>query len=399
MTMKHGEAIFQTVPRIVFGVGSIGSLGAELQRVGAGRVAVITDAGIVGAGIHRLAVDALEKEGLEAAVFEGVEPDPRIDIANQAADFVREQGADAVVGLGGGSSMDIAKAAAVIRTNPDPIETYRGVNLVPKPGLPTVLVPTTAGTGSEVTSIAVLSDTVNKVKVGVVSEHMFARCALLDPALTVKLPPRVTASTGLDALIHAIESYVGRQASFMTEPLALAAIELVAENLRKAYACGEDLDARTGMLRASLLAGMAFANTQTGAAHACALALGGAFHVPHGIATSLMLPAVMRFNSIAVPEKFARIATIFGEKVVGLPPTAAARRAVSAVIALIEDVDFKLGLENYGVTESDIPGLAEASILPAARLWNNNPRSATREQVERIFRDSLAGGIASIREG
>ncbi len=395
--MTHREAIFQTVPRIVFGVGSIEGLGRELKRIGANRVAIITDAGIVGAGIDRQVLEAVEREGLQAAVFDGVEPDPRIDIANKAADFVREHGADAVVGLGGGSSMDIAKAAAVVCTNPDSIENYKGVNLVPNPGLPTVLIPTTAGTGSEVTSIAVLSDTANKVKVGVVSDHMFARCALLDPALTVKLPPRVTASTGLDALIHAIESYVGRQASFMTEPLALAAIELVAENLRKAYACGEDLDARAGMLRASLLAGMAFANTQTGAAHACALALGGAFHVPHGIATSLMLPAVMKFNSIAVPEKFGRIATIFGENVEGLSPTAAARRAVTAVIRLIEDVDFELGLENYGVSEADIPHLADASILPAARLWNNNPRSATQEQVERIFCDSLAGGIAAIK--
>lgn len=397
--MTHTEAIFQTVPRIVFGVGSIGGLGKELKRAGAGRVAVITDAGIVGAGIDRIAVEAVQQEGLEVAVFEGVEPDPRIDIAGLAADFVREHNAEAIVGLGGGSSMDIAKAAAVICRNPDPIETYRGVNQVPNPGLPTVLVPTTAGTGSEVTSIAVLSDTVNKVKVGVVSDHMFARCALLDPALTVKLPPRVTASTGLDALIHAIESYVGRQASFMTEPLALAAIELVARHLRRAYACGEEIEARTGMLRASLLAGMAFANTQTGAAHACALALGGAFHVPHGIATSLMLPAVMKFNSIAVPEKFADIAAIFGEDVEGLSPTAAARRAVAAVIELIEDVDFELGLENYGVNEADIPDLAEASILPAARLWNNNPRSATREQVERIFHDSLAEGIGKLKRG
>ena len=284
--------------------------------------------------------------------------------------------------------MDISKAAAVMHNNDGPINQYAGVNLVPRPGLPTILIPTTAGTGSEVTSIAVLSDTVNQVKVGVVSDHMFARLVLLDPELTLGLPPHITASTGLDALIHAIESYTGSQATFLTEPLAMEAIRLIGKNLRLAYADGANLEARTGMLQASLLAGMAFANTQTAGAHACALSLGGKYHLPHGVATSLMLPAVMRFNAIATPVKFANIAEAFGETLDGLSPMEKTDKAINAVERLIKDVGFKLGLENYGVKREDISMLAKGAI-GAARLWKNNPRRATEEQIQQIFEDSF----------
>lgn len=284
--------------------------------------------------------------------------------------------------------MDISKAAAMMVSNAEPINQYAGMNLVPNPGLPTILIPTTAGTGSEVTSISVLSDTANHVKIGVVSDHMFARTVLLDPELTVGLPPHVTAFTGLDALIHAIESYTGRLASFLTEPLALEAIRLIAANLRIAYADGSNLAARTGMLRASLLAGMAFANTQTAGAHACALSLGGKFPIPHGIATSLMLPSVMKFNSIAAPEKFSRIAEIFGESTEGLGVMDSAELAIKAVVRLINDTGFTLGLENYKVTREDIPDLAKGA-MNAVRLWNNNPRRADEAQVCRIFEDAF----------
>jgi alcohol dehydrogenase class IV len=217
---------------------------------------------------------------------------------------------------------------------------------------------------------------------------MFARAVLLDPELTLGLPPHITAATGLDALIHAIESYTGRQATFITEPLAMEAIRCIAAHLRTAYARGTDLEARSGMLKASLLAGMAFANTQTAGAHACALSLGGKFHVPHGIATSLMLPAIMRFNSIAACKKYADIAEAFGENIEGLAPMDKSRKAIDGVVRLIGDVGFKLGLENYGVSREDIGDLAKGA-MGAARLWNNNPRSVTEAQVRGIFADSF----------
>jgi len=376
---------FKTAGKIVFGPGAVETAGEELKVLGATRVAVITDPGIDKAGILDTVRQAVEKSGLNHSVFTGVEPDPRIEIVGQAADHTRKESCDAVLGVGGGSSMDIAKATAVMMSNPGKIEDYAGVGKIPNPLPPVLLVPTTAGTGSEVTSIAVLSDTVNNVKKGVVSDYMYARAAVLDPLLTVGLPPPITASTGLDALIHAVESYTGSQATFITEPLALEAIRIIAQNLRLAYANGNNLMARSNMLKGSLLAGMAFSNTQTAAAHACALAIGGRFHIPHGVATSLMLPAVMEFNMVGCPDKFAAIAEAFGEDTEGVPPMEAAELAIISVKRLIEDIGFTLGLRHYDIPENAIPELAKGAMV-AARLWENNPRSATLEQVEEIFR-------------
>jgi alcohol dehydrogenase class IV len=386
--MIHSMSMFQTVPKIVFGCGAVRQVGEIAKALGAKQVAVVTDPGIVQAGIHEPVLAALDGAELNPVLFSDVEPDPKIEIVDDCLAFIKAHGADVVVGLGGGSSLDISKAAAMMTANESPVNQYAGVNRVPNPGLPTLLIPTTAGTGSEVTSISVLSDTVNKVKVGVVSDYMFARAVLLDPELTLGLPPHITASTGLDALIHAIESYTGRRATFLTEPLAMAAIRLIARHLRAAYADGANLEARTGMLQASLLAGLAFANTQTAGAHACALSLGGKFHLPHGVATSLMLPAVMRYNCIAAPEKFTHIASAFGENVAGLSPINGARKAIEAIVGLIQDVGFKLGLEHYGVSRTDIEDLAKGAMV-AVRLWENNPRSATEEQVRGIFGDSF----------
>jgi alcohol dehydrogenase class IV len=322
-------------------------------------------------------------------VFNEVAADPEIAVAEASLLSAGEFAPDIVVGLGGGSALDIAKLTAALLTNEGAVESYFGIEQIPRPGIPLVLVPTTAGTGSEVTSISVLSDPRMKVKRGIVSTHLFAQTALLDPLLTIGLPPRVTAFTGLDALVHAIESYTGRQATYLTKPLALEAIRLIARHLRKAYADGSDLQARSGMLRASLLAGMAFSNTQTAAAHACALSLGAKFHLAHGVSTALMLPAVMRYNVIAAPQKFARIAGSFGVPLKKLDPMQQARRAIDAVAELMADVDFRLGIDHYGVSVDHVSELA-GDAMQAARLWNNNPRSATREQVAAIFMDSFA---------
>jgi alcohol dehydrogenase class IV len=394
--MTLDTSIFQTVPKIIFGCGVVKQLGEAAKATGASRAAVVTDPGIVQAKVHEPVLAVLDEAGLNPRMFAGVEPDPRIEIVDDCLSFIQSHNADLVVGLGGGSSLDISKAAAIMSRNGGPIKKYAGVNLVPQPGLPTLLIPTTAGTGSEVTSISVLSDTKNEVKVGVVSDYMFARTVLLDPELTLGLPPHITAATGLDALIHAIESYTGCQATFITAPLAMEAIRLIARHLRTAYKYGSNLEARSGMLKASLLAGMAFANTQTAGAHACALSLGGKFHIPHGIATSLMLPAVMRFNSGAVPEKFADIAEALDDDIEGLALKDKAQKAIDCVVRLIDDVGLQLGLENYDVTREDIEDLAKGAMM-AVRLWNNNPRPANEEQVRGIFADSFGRSRGSTR--
>jgi alcohol dehydrogenase class IV len=371
---------FETVRRITFGCGSLENLGNEVKRVNGSKVLVVTDPGLKSAGIVDAVTAMLDKARLDYKVFAEVEPDPRVEVALASADAAKAYGPDVIVGLGGGSSLDISKVTSVMLTNKGPIEKYFGMELVPRPGLPLILIPTTAGTGSEMTSICVLSDTKNKVKKGIVSEHMFARAALLDPQLTLALPPRVTAMTGMDALVHAIESFVGVRATVFTDTLNRQAIQLVAANLRQAFAQGQNLTARENMLFASCLAGMAFSNTQNGLDHALALAIGGKFHLPHGLLTAFIIPWVMEFNLIANPGKYIEIAAAFGEKTRGLPEIQAARLAVKAVKSLLEDLGISYKLSTYSVPREEFPALARATV-GAARLISNNPRAVTEADV------------------
>jgi alcohol dehydrogenase len=375
---------FETVRRITFGCGSLENLGNEIKRVNGGKVLVVTDPGLKSAGVVDAVAAALDKTKLNYSVFAEVEPDPRVEVALASVAAAKAYGPDVIVGLGGGSSLDISKITSVLLTNEGPIEKYFGMELVPRPGVPLILIPTTAGTGSEMTSICVLSDTKNKVKKGIVSEHMFARVALLDPQLTLALPPRVTAMTGMDALVHAIESFVGVRASVFTDTLNLQAIRLVAANLRLAYANGDNRAARENMQHASCLAGMAFSNTQNGLDHAMALAIGGKFHLPHGQLTAFILPWVMEFNLIAAPQKFAEIAKAFGEKTGGVSEIEAARLSVKAIKSLLDDVGISYKLSSYGVPREEFGALAKATV-GAARLISNNPRTVTEADVIRLL--------------
>ena len=376
---------FETVRRVLFGYGALDGLPEEIKRAKGSRALVVTDPGIKAAGVLNLVTDVLERAAITFGVFADVEPDPRIEVALAAAAAARDFGPDLIVGLGGGSSLDISKVASVLMTNAGPVEKYFGMEMVPQAGVPLILVPTTAGTGSEMTSICVLSDMKNNVKKGIVSEHMFARAALLDPRLTLALPPRVTAMTGMDALVHAIESYVGVRASVFTDTLNLKAIRLVAENLRRAYASGANLAARENMLHASCLAGMAFSNTQNGLAHALALAIGGKFHLPHGLLTAFIIPWVMEYNLIAAPAKFIAIAKAFGERTAHLPEVQAARLSVAAVKSLLDDLGISYNLSSYGVPREEFPALAKATV-GAVRLISNNPRSVTEQDVIGILK-------------
>ena len=370
--------------RIVFGAGSLERLGEEIRRIGGSKVMVVTDPGLKSAGVVDQVTAVLEKTKLDFNVFADVEPDPRIEVALACTAAAKSIGPDAIVGLGGGSSLDIAKVASVMLTNEGPIEKYFGMELVPKPGVPLILIPTTAGTGSEMTSICVLSDTRNQVKKGIVSGHMYARAALLDPLLTLALPPRVTAMTGMDALVHAIESFVGLQASIFTDTLNLQAIRLVAANLRQAFAQGGNITARENMLQASCLAGMAFSNTQNGLSHALALSIGGKHHLPHGLLTAFTIPWVMEYNLIANPPKFIQIAKAFGERTAHLPEIEAPRLSVKAVKNPLADLAISCRLSDYGIPREEFPALAKGT-MSGARLINNNPRRVFEEDVVAIL--------------
>ncbi len=377
-------SLFRTTRRILFGIGSAEKIGAEAQLLKAKKALIVTDPGITRCGLVSAVEKPLQSAGISAAVFDGVEPDPKIEVVEKGLEAARREKADLIIGFGGGSSLDIAKVTSALATNPGKVESYLGIDLIPNPGMPLILVPTTAGTGSEVTPIAILSDTREKLKKGVVSPYLFPEVAILDPKLTVALPSSVTAFTGMDALTHAIESYISLNATDMTDLLAFRAMELISRNLRVAYAHGENLAVRSKMLEGSLLAGMAFANAGVAAVHAFAYPLGGEFHIAHGLANTLMLPYLMRYNIIGCPGKFRQMAGAFGERVEALSELDAAEAAVRFVERLSDDLRVPRKLRAVGIPESAIPGLAD-SAMKVTRLLVNNPRKITPQDAVAIY--------------
>jgi alcohol dehydrogenase class IV len=289
-----------------------------------------------------------------------------------------------LVGLGGGSALDIAKVTAVLLTNAGTPLDYVGLDRIPVDGLPRVLIPTTAGTGSEVSPIAILSDTQAHLKKGIVSPRLYADVALVDPELTVSLPPHITAYTGMDALTHAIEAYTNRYAHPLVDTLAIRAIELIGRYLPRAVARGDDSEARYHMAMASTLGGLCLGSVNTAAVHALAYPLGGEFNVPHGVANSLLLPYVMRYNLIGNLDRYAAIARALGYATAGLAPGDAAERAVDAVVRLARDVGIVSRMRDLGVPEAAIGPMAEAA-MQVTRLLKNNPRAMTLEAARMIY--------------
>lgn len=382
--MMDSIKIFQTVKRIVMGCGSIKRIADEMKRLGCKKVMVITDPGLVRTGIVGQIEDLLDKGGISVTRFDEVEPDPSYDVATRAAEKTKQAGVDIILGIGGGSSLDIAKAASVLVTNAGSVETFFGIDMVPGPGLPMILVPTTAGTGSEVTPIAILSDYGEKLKKGIVSPHLFPAVAILDPELTFGLPAAVTAATGMDALIHAVEAYTSINATAFTDMFSVQAMSLIFPNIRTAYANGLNVEARSKMLEGSMLAGMAFANAGVTAVHAFAYPIGAEFHIPHGVANSIMLGPVMEFNMLGNLPKFAYMAEVFGEETGGYSDREAAEISVEALCTLASDLKVPSNLSQFGVQEKDIPALA-AGVMKVTRLLANNPRELKLEDAEEIY--------------
>jgi len=380
--------LFRTIPRIVMGPGALNQLADEVRALKAKKVLIVTDQGLIKAGLVKQAQAVLEKADIKYAVFGDVEADPRYEIVADCAEMIRRENADLIIGFGGGSPIDIAKVSAIMATNEGPILEYFGIDLVPQPGLPTLIIPTTAGTGSEATPIAILSDHTEKLKKGIVSPHLFPSVALLDPELTIGLPGHVTAATGMDALIHAIESFTSKNATSISDMLARQAMQLIAKNLRTAYADGGNLEARSNMLEGSLLAGMAFCTAGVTAVHAFAYPIGAEFHIPHGVANSIMLVPVMEFNKLGNLERFAEIAGYLGENTAGLSAREAAHAAVEAMRTLAADLKIPDHLSEFGIKDKDIPELA-AGVMKVTRLLANNPRELTQKDAEAIYRSVL----------
>jgi len=385
--MQHVE-LFCTTSRLVFGVGAIQKLAKEIQRLGKKRILLISDKGLVTTGIVTSVDQQLQKAGYATALFDSVQADPRYETIDASLSALKKHKADVILGIGGGSPLDIAKVTSIMATNTGSVRNYFGIDLVPNPGLPVVLVPTTAGTGSEVTPIAILSDEKAKLKSGIVSPYLFPEVALLDPELTLGLPPAITAAAGMDAFIHALEAYTSINANPMTDLLAAEAISLLSANIRTAYANGRNLPARTAMLRGALLAGMSFANAGVTAVHAFAYPIGAEFHIPHGIANTIMLLPVLRFNLVANMARFAAIGRFMGLNAKEFTMREAAFATLTILKELAEDLNVPQRLSQYGIKEQHIPALAE-DVMKVTRLLANNPRNVTLEDAKTIYREAL----------
>ena len=371
-------------PKIVHhGPGALSALDGEIRKQKGTCVGLVTDPGVAEAG---LCDQVLAHVTGEVLCYQGAEPEPSYALVQPCTDFLVENGCDVVIALGGGSAIDLAKMAAVMVANPGDVTDYFGVNKVSNPGIPVIAIPTTAGTGSEVSPASVFVDPNDGTKKGCRSDFVLAEVAILDPVLTLTLPQSLTASTGIDALTHAIECYTAPAATLMSDMAAERAIELIGQNLPVAYARGEDLAARDGMLMGSYLAGLALATANVGVVHALAQTCGGLYGLRHGIANSLFLPYVMAFNRIGCREKYANVAALLGERTEGLSLDEASRRAVEVVRRLTEDLGIPQHLREFDVPQEDIEMIAERCLASQHRIVVNNPRVMTAKDAAAILR-------------
>jgi len=375
---------FYCPSKVLFGADTIKSLGTEAKQLGGRKALIVTDPGVVQAGLLKPVKDSLEAAGFPYVLYDQVKPEPPIGCVTEGVAKLKAEGCDLVVGIGGGSSMDVAKAISVVATNDQTVHEMFGIDLIKKRGLPKILIPTTSGTGSEVTRVFVLTDEKDNTKKVGNSLYNLAEIAIVDPLLTLSVPPKVTADTGIDALVHAIETYVSVTATPFSDILAERPIEWISDYLPIAWAKGSDLEARYYLSLASLTAGMAFASGGLGAVHALAYVIGTEFRQSHGRSNAIMLPHVMRYNLPGNPTKFASIAALMGKDIEGLSDREAAELAVEAVEDLLTTVGISYRLRDYGIKESDIPKLVEGG-MKFARLFTVNPRDLTEADVRSIY--------------
>lgn len=382
-----------SIPTVMkHGPGAVGALPEIARDLGMRRPLIVTDPGIVRAGLLERITAPLDAADRDYVLFDEVAPNPAIALVDEGARRYQSEGCDGLIALGGGSSMDTAKAIGVVATHGGSILAYEWAD--PQPITrripPTITIPTTAGTGSEVTLWSVITDPERRIKFNVGgTPDIGAWVALIDPELMLGLPARITAATGMDALAHAIECYTCAYAQPLPDAVALLAMEYVGQYLRVAYAQGGNLEARYKMAMAAMLAGLAYGTESAGAAHAMSQSAGGVHDVPHGDLTARLLAPVMEYNYMGEPQKFARIAQALGEDVRGLSVWQAAERAVGAVSRLTEDVGIPT-LQALGFEESEIPHLAE--IAEADPQTIGNPRDVDRRGYATIWQRAFDAG-------
>ncbi|HWB07116.1 MAG TPA: iron-containing alcohol dehydrogenase [Verrucomicrobiales bacterium] len=390
--------------RLVFGSGSISGLGGLVSRRGLGRILVVTDKNLVAAGILERVRQSLEEAKVNFAVFDGGEPEPSLDTADRAVEAAWQFLPDAILGLGGGSNIDLAKIVATLLAHGGGPADYFGFDRIPGRVTPLICVPTTAGTGSEVSHSAVLTDSANHIKVSTLSEYLRPALAIVDPSLTLSCPAKATADSGIDALTHAIEAFTVVPFTQIDTPpdgsgpydgktpfgdmLAERAIALIGQNLVTAVKEPDNLSARENMALAATLAGMAFSNCGVSIVHALEYPIGAVLHVSHGAGNGLLLPYVMRFNLPVRTPEFARIAALLGADTHDLDEPAAAEAAVRQVEQLKRDIGIPERLRDISATSEQLPAFAEKSFA-IKRLVGINPRPVTESDLLGILQEAL----------
>jgi alcohol dehydrogenase class IV len=379
---------FQTTPNVLFEAGASKKLPEIVATFGAKRVLLVTDKGVRKAGLTEAAEAALAAAGIAIDVYEDVVADPPSTVIEAAAKRARDLGTDLVLSIGGGSALDTAKLVAYLAKSDEALDSIYGVGLAKGDRLPLILVPTTAGTGSEVTPISIVTTPTTEKK-GVVAPRLLPDWAVLDPELTLGLPSHVTAATGIDAMVHAIEAFTSKnKKNPISDQLAKQALALLSANIRTACSDGRNLEARSGMLLGSMLAGMAFANAPVAAVHALAYPVGAIFHVPHGLSNALVLMGVMRFNLSHAEPLYAELAPILDPAAADLPPAEAAARFVECLDAICRDCKVPASLAEVGVARKDLERMA-TDAMKQTRLLVNNPREVTYDDAYAIYAEAL----------
>jgi alcohol dehydrogenase class IV len=365
--------------RLLYKAGLARELGQVIEEIGGRKAYVVADKGVVAAGLLAPVLEGLAPAVEVVGVLDDVPANSALRVVNAGAEAARAGGADVIVAVGGGSPIDTAKGIRLLATFGGAIPEYEGYNVIPSRLMPMVAVPTTAGTGSELTAVAVILDEDENRKISLVSRYLYPDVAVLDPELTLTLPPGLTAATGMDALSHAIETFVSTENNPVSDSLALSAIDMISTHLRDAVQSGNDVEARGQMLLASAMAGIAFSNSLLGVVHAIAHAVGGKFHVHHGTLNAIILPHGMQYNSVVAPHRYVRIARAMGVNLGGRSDEEVIADGVLAVRTLAADCGLPTRLRDVEVPEEALPELAALSIVEPAIF--NNPRIATEEEL------------------
>ncbi|UYP05892.1 iron-containing alcohol dehydrogenase [Priestia megaterium] len=381
---------FQTANHLIAGPNSMERVGEHLSLLGTEvkSALIITQPSMKRLGFVEKLIHQLSDKGVSTNVNIDVLPEPTIKNIEEVFQAIGKEQYDVLIGFGGGSVLDATKILSVLQTNNQSIRELLGTDLVKNPGTPTILIPTTSGTGSEVTPNAIVTLPDEELKIGIVSKYLLPKLVVLDPVLTLSLPRPITAATGMDAFTHSLESFISNKSNLISDMVALESIRLISSSIVEAYQNGNSVEAREKMLVGSMYGGMALTSAGTAAVHALAYPLGGKFKIPHGVANSMLLPHVMEFNMDAIEDRLFLVAEPMGIKIEGFSKTEVAQKVVNRIVEWTNVLEIPQNLKEYGVKEEDVPALA-LSASKVTRLLNNNPKEVSLKDMEGIYRKLL----------